>query len=96
VAPSQVLTQPLRQVGNELFLKYLPKTAKFFQEINAFWKMQTKGKVEMEFGHFYIMAINFPKAREVKAVPHVDGMNLAFGTCTILPIGDKTFSILLS
>jgi hypothetical protein len=68
---------------------------KFFQEINAFWKMQTNGKVEMEFGHFYIMAINFPKAREVKAVSHVDGMNLAFGACTILPIGDKT-SILLS
>jgi len=81
------LTYLLRQVGNELFLKYFPNTAKFSQEINEFWKGETDGEVEMEFGHFYGMAINFPMAHEVKAIPHVDSMNLAFGACSICPIG---------
>jgi len=26
-------------------------------------------------------------AHEVKAIPHVDSMNLAFGACAICPIG---------
>jgi hypothetical protein len=50
----------------------------------------------MEFGHFYTMAINFPMAHEVKAIPHVDGKNLAFGACAILPIGADFSTIFLS
>jgi hypothetical protein len=60
-----------------------------------FWKNKTNGEVNMEFGSFYTMAINFPMEHEVKSIPHIDGMNLAFGPCAILPIGGA-FSTILS
>jgi len=44
----------------------------------------------MEFGSFYTMAINLPMVQEVKTIPHVDGMNVAFGPCAIMPFGEPT------
>lgn len=78
------------RVGNELFKTYFPKAARFFQEIDTFWQGKTKGVVKMEFGFFYTMAINLPTVHEVKALPHVDGMNVAFGPCAIMPFGERT------
>ena len=34
------------------------------------------------------MAINLPMVHEVKSIPHVDGMNIAFGPCAIMPFGE--------
>lgn len=78
------------RVGNELFKKYFPKAAEFFRELDEFWRDKTKGAVNMEFGFFYTMAINLPMVHEVKAIPHVDGMNIAFGPCAIMPFGELT------
>ncbi|KAF8275614.1 hypothetical protein DL93DRAFT_2234762 [Clavulina sp. PMI_390] len=73
------------KVGNEFFATYFPKVAAFCLELDAFWKEKTNGEAAMDFGHFYTMAINFPMVTEVKAVPHVDRMNLGFGPCAIMP-----------
>ena len=78
------------QVGNELLKKYFPKAAEFFRELDEFWQRKTKGAVNMEFGFFYTMAINLPMVHEVKAIPHVDRMNVGFGPCAIMPIGART------
>jgi hypothetical protein len=83
------------QVGNELFKKYFPKSARFFQELDEFWQNKTKGVVNMEFGSFYTMAINLPMVHEVKAIPHVDRMNVAFGPCAIMPFGEPTSIIII-
>ena len=42
----------------------------------------------MEFGFFYTMAINIPMVHQVKTIPHVDGMNITFGPCAIMPFGE--------
>jgi len=76
------------RVGNELFRIYFPKAAEFLQGLDKFWQNKTNGIVNMEFGFFYLMAINLPMAHEVKSIPHVDGMNAAFGPCAIMPIGE--------
>ena len=44
----------------------------------------------MEFSSFYTMAINLPMVHEVKTIPHIDGMNITFGPCTIMPFGELT------
>lgn len=85
----------LSRVGNELFKKYFPKAAIFLNELDDFWKKTTKGHVSMEFGFFYTMAINIPITREVKAIPHIDGRNIAFCPCAILPIGEVFSTFLL-
>jgi hypothetical protein len=70
--------------------KYFPNAAEFFRELDGFWRNETKGLVNMEFGSFYTMAINLPMVHEVKTIPHVDGMNIAFGPCAIMPFGEPT------
>jgi len=85
-----VLTYLVSRVGNELFEKYFPNAAEFFRELDEFWRNETKGLVNMEFGSFYTMAINLPMVHEVKTIPHVDGMNVAFGPCAIMPFGELT------
>lgn len=74
-------------MGNELFARYFPKAARFYQEVNEFWQTKSGGLVKMEFGHFYTMAINFPMYQEVKAIPHTDGLNFASAPCGIFPFG---------
>ena len=83
------------RVGNELLKKYFPKSAQFFQELNEFWRNKTRGVVNMEFGSFYTMAINLPMVHEVKAIPHVDGMNVAFGPCALMPFGEPASIIII-
>ena len=83
-----VLTYLVSQVGNELLKKYFPKAAQFSGELDEFWRNKTKGIVNMDFGCFYTMAINLPMVHEVKAIPHVDGMNVAFGPCGVMPFGE--------
>src|SRR5271169_1117509 len=78
----------ISQVGNELFRRYFPNAARFFQGVDRFWQNKTDSIVNMEFGFFYTMAINLPMTHEVKVIPHVDGMNLAFGPCAIMPFGE--------
>jgi hypothetical protein len=68
-------------------MKYFPKAAMFCRELDDFWKKKTNGQVNMEFGLFYTMAINLPMEHEVKTIPHIDGMNIAFCPCAVLPIG---------
>jgi hypothetical protein len=85
-----VLTYLVSQVGNKLFEEYFPNAAEFFRELDEFWRNKTEGLVNMEFGSFYTMAINLPMVHEVKTIPHVDGMNIAFGPCAIMPFGEPT------
>jgi hypothetical protein len=96
VTARDVLKYLASRVGNELFKKYFPKAAEFFRELDEFWRDKTKGAVNMEFGFFYTMAINLPMVHEVKAIPHVDGMNVAFGPCAIMPFGELTSIYLFS
>jgi hypothetical protein len=53
---------------------------------------QTDGKITMEFGLFFNLAVNVDmEGAPVKSIPHRDLKNLAFGVCVIIPIGERLF-----
>lgn len=72
---------------SELLKQYFPGVASLYSRVNDFWV--EKSKIGMEFGLFFNLAINMDMGGvRVRSTPHRDVLNIAFGTCIIMPFGE--------
>jgi len=79
--------QHVIRMVEDLVKCHFPGIASLYARNNEFWRRKTDGKIKMEFGLFFNLAINVDMGMRVRSVPHRDMMNLAFGICIIIAFG---------
>jgi hypothetical protein len=81
-----------RAFVSELLKWYFPGVASLYSQVNDFWV--EKSNTGMEFGLFFNLAINMDMGGvQVRSTPHRDVMNIAFGTCIIIPFGEQVLLV---